>query len=429
MSARDEDNVDLAESTEKVDAINADFYGRFQFPWAPGAFDSPTDPCFETIMLNQSIGSWDHSTVPTNPRIWVAGCGTNQAVFTALRFPNGNILCTDLSLTSLQTSAAIARQLGISNLEFKQESINNSNYLAEFDYVICTGVIHHNADPRLPLAKLANALKGSGILELMVYNRYHRIETTAFQKAIRVFAGSERKANYSLEMQIAEKIIPAMNIQNSMAEFLENYKDCPESKLADALLQPVEYSYTVKSLEALAESCGLVLLTPCVNQFDMASRNLFWNMEFTDRDLQDRYDSLPDSQRWQITNYLLLERSPMLWFYLQRKDSGRKRKSEVQVSNEFLDQKFEKANTRKKVYIKSEQGNYLLSDRLRPCPSLHVDNLSSKIVALIAKQPRTTMRDVLNELGQETSFLLTNKLRLFLTTNAFPFLVATANGV
>ena len=242
MAITDEDNIGFAESIESTDSLNANFYGRFQFPWAPAAFDAPTDPEFETVMLNQSLGSWDHSLIPAYAKIWVAGCGTNQAVFTALRFPNATILATDLSTTYLDTSTITARQLGISNVEFRLESINHVNSENEFDYIICTGVIHHNANPQVSLARLSRALKPNGILELMVYNRYHRIETTAFQKAVRILAGTTSAANFEGEMQVAQEIIAGFNMPNRMVQFLENYKDCPESKLADSLLQPIEYS-------------------------------------------------------------------------------------------------------------------------------------------------------------------------------------------
>ena len=421
MITNDEDNIGFAESVESTDAINSDFYGRFQFPWAPTAFDTPTDPNFETIMLNQSVGSWDHSLIPTNPRIWVAGCGTNQAIFTALRFPNSTIVATDLSTRSLETSTNTAAHLGISNVEFRRESINNAAFEREFDYIICTGVIHHNADPKVPLAKLSSALKPDGILELMVYNRYHRIETTAFQKAIRIIAGTATETNFDSEMQIAQRIIAAFKMPNNMAQFLQNYKECPESRLADALLQPVEYSFTIPSLESLAASCNLRLLAPCINQFDIGSRNVLWNLEFEDDSLQTLYDSLSDSRRWEVSNYLMLERSPMLWFYLQRTDSKWENKSEKQLTNEFLQQTFAKSNTRKQVFIRSDDGTYVLSDRLRPYPGLHMDNLCSRILAVLTNEPGARIRDILEGLGVEAGFSLTNKLRLYLTTNAFPF--------
>ena len=424
MANNDEDNIGFARSIESTDSLNANFYGRFQFPWAPSAFDAAMDPEFETVMLNQSLGSWDHSLVPANPKIWVAGCGTNQAIFTALRFPNATILATDLSTTSLDTSAATARQLEISNVEFRRESINHVTSENEFDYVICTGVIHHNADPAVSLAQLSRALKPSGILELMVYNRYHRIETTAFQKAVRILAATTTEADFEGEMEVAQEIIAGFKMPNHMVQFLENYKECPEARLADSLLQPIEYSYTVRSLESLIGSCNLELLVPCINQFDVVNRSYLWNLEFDDSRLQARYDALSDSDRWTVSNYLMLEKSPMLWFYLQRTDSNRQRKSEKQLCEEFLEQKFRKSNTKKRVFIRSDDGKYVLNDRLRPYPGLHIDNLCSKIIASIDNQPGTRLGDVLVQLEVENRFSLINKLRLLLTTNAFPFLVS-----
>ncbi len=424
----DDFNLGLADSTEAVDAVNAKFYGRFPYPWAPMAFDSPMDPHFEMNMLNQSIGSWDHSVVPRSPTIWVAGCGTNQAVFTALRFPQARVLGSDLSTSSLEASEKSARQLGISNLKLKQQSINQTVHPDGFDYVICTGVIHHNADPQAALLKLAEALKPTGILELMVYNRYHRVMTIAFQKAIRTLGGrvGTAEVNFESELQIARGVIQGNKLNNTMAQLLELYKDCPEAMLADALLQPVEFHYTVESLEALAASCGLRFITPCLNQFDKAKQSFLWDMEFDDAALQSLYDSLPDSRRWQVSNHLMLEKSPMLWFYFEREDAGRERKTERGLCEEFLDRKFVKSETKKKVFVKTSAGDYAPGQRLPPYPGPHSDPLCRRILAEIAAQPTASMRGVLRRLELGENFSLVNRLRLMLTTSAFPYLTAVS---
>lgn len=424
MLRSDEENLSLVTSIDSVDAINAKFYERFQFPWAPMAFNSPTDPSFEAQMLDQSIGDWSHSVVTADPKIWVAGCGTNQAVYTALLFPRASILGSDLSFESLERTSATAKQIGVTNLRLKRESINNSAYQEEFDYIICTGVIHHNADPKAALSKLAGALRPGGIMELMVYNRYHRIGTTAFQKVIRIFGGQKAEVDFESEMAIARKIIDGLQVQNYMAQFLSSYKDSPEAKLADGLLQPVEYSFTIESFEALCASCGLELVAPCINQFDKAKGSFLWHVEFSDLVLQNLYDSLPDSLRWQISNHLLLERSPMLWFYLQRTDSGRQRKTEKQLCEEFLSGAFAKTGARKKTYVRMETGEYSLSPELAPYPGLHPDHTCHKIIEAVAAQPGAPMRDILKRLMIEPKFSIVNKLRQYLTTSAFPFLVA-----
>lgn len=420
--SNDDHNVVLATSTRLVDDLNARFYGRFQYPWAPMTFDCLSDPCFETVMLNQSIGDWNQTIIPRQPKIWVAGCGANQAVFIALRFPHATVIGSDLSANSLATASQSASQLKVTNLELRQESINQVPYQEEFDYIVCTGVIHHNANPEEPLEKLTRALKPSGILELMVYNRYHRITTTAFQKALRAFQDPSSEPAFESDLQVTRKIISSFKMNNSMGDYLEEIGQSVEPQLADSLLQPVEYSFTIESLEALSNACGLEYLAPCVTQFDKIADTFSWNLEFDDPLLQQQYESLPDSRRWQISNHLMLEKSPLLWFYLQRKDSGRARKSEQQVCDEFLNQRFVKSSTQKRTALRDARGDYNLSARSMPYPGRHPNNLCQRIVAEVDAWPSKTLREIFQRLEIANEFTLSNKLRLMLTTNAFPFL-------
>ena len=336
------------DSPQVADEANAQFYQRFPYPWPPMKFSYLSDPHFEAVMLNQGIGDWQQGTVPRSPRVWVAGCGTNQAIFTALRFPEGHIIGSDLSRSALDASATIAKELGITNLELKEESINQTTYAAEFDYIICTGVIHHNADPVQSLQKIAHALTPGGVLELMVYNEYHRVTIRAFQKAIGLLCSSGRmqKRNFEQELATARALVTAVPTESSLYDSLQEYQDCPEPMLADTLLQPIEHYYTVESMQALALACGLRLQAPCINAFDKASNTFAWNMDFADSALQHCYDQLSDTQRWQVTNYLKLNQSPMLWFYFQHTAYERNQKTEREMCEEFLATQFVRASTR-----------------------------------------------------------------------------------
>lgn len=212
-----------------------------------------------------------------------------------------------------------------------------------------------------------------------------------------------------------------------MAQSLEQYRDCSDSELADGLLQPVEYSFTVESFESLCAGSGLEFMAPCVNLYDKAASTFSWNMEFNDAELQDLYNFLPNLQRWQISNMLMLEKSPMLWFYLQRTNSGRPRKDEKQLCEEFLELQFTTCASRKKTYLRAGNGDYVSNGRLFPYPGTHPDEVCRRIVELVDAQPCVQMRDILGQLKPEVSFLLVNKLRLALTTNAFPFLIAAGH--
>lgn len=177
-------NLHSADSVAEVDSINKKFYGRFNFPWNPSMLAKYHDQELWVKTLNQELGYFDHTRVPEKPKIWVAGCGTNQAVITALKYPQSQVLGTDLSKQSLAAARSLAEQLNVTNVTLEERSLNEVEYDQEFDLVLCTGVIHHNFDPSSPLRSLYRALKKNGVLELFVYNYYHRITTTSFQKAI-----------------------------------------------------------------------------------------------------------------------------------------------------------------------------------------------------------------------------------------------------
>jgi len=417
-----EENRSLIDTVESVDALNARFYTRFPYPRPPVKFDRLVDPRLQVTMLNQDVGDWRHTTVPAEARIWVAGCGTNQAIFTAMRFPLATVLGSDTSTEALQVCARNAEQLGLANLRLRHESINSVEYRDEFDYIICTGVIHHNADPERALSRLSAALRAPGVLELMVYNRFHRIKTSAFQRAVRILTGCSGASDFEEDLRIARMLLDGFAESGSMRELLGPFRDAHESMLADALVQPVEQSFTVESLNALVEACGLQIILPCVNQFDEVRETFWWNMTFNQPALRERYDALPDVQRWQVTNLLCLESSPGLWFYVRRRTVDGARQSERDIVEGFLNTPFERTST--------QQQNYLLrgSDRYEPTPKTvaypaHPPHESVRAIWEAAR-PGVTMRDVFRSLGKEISFARANAARVLLTTTAFPHLRA-----
>lgn len=409
----------------EVDELNASFYGRFPFPWRPAKFDALLDADFQTVMLNQNLGDWQHRLMPERPRIWVAGCGTNQALIVALTFPKATVVGSDLSKESLALCAATARELGVENLDLRRESINEVSYSKQFDYIICTGVIHHNADPGATLRKLSAALQTDGILELMVYNRYERLPTTAFQKAVRMLAGADGAGDFEADILRARKIIRELRLTNFERLGQDSIDEYPECLLADLLIQPVENSYTMESLEQLAATAGLELLYPSCDLFDNPQASAAWNLSFSDPALQQAYYALPDLRRWQVTNQLLFARSPQLWFYLQLRDSGRRRKSEREICAEFLEQKFVRAGTVQRSHIRSGEV-YHLSPKQVAYPVTAPKGAARAIYDAVDGQ--RCMGELLTALGQATTFEHVNRVRLELTTTAHPYLRAVPEG-
>jgi SAM-dependent methyltransferase len=426
-SGADEDNRVLATSVGGVEDLLAKFYGRFPWPWLPMKFDYLVDPDFETYALNQDVGDYTHGTVPLRPAIWVAGCGTNQAINTALKFPNATVVGSDISEKSLEICARNSRDLGLSNLELRRESINNASYDGQFDHVICTGVIHHNADPQISLSRLSAALKPGGIMEMMVYNRYHRSVTSAFQKAMRIFGENRDAIDFESDLAIARKVAASLPVKSLLEKGFIMYMDLSESDFADLLIQPVEHSYTVDSLEEIAEGCGLEMLYPCISMYAKWLASNSWNIDFGDAELQQAYDALPDTRRWQVTNLLLHEKSPLLWFYLQRKDSPNKRKPEGVVCEEFLDATFAKAHTTQRSFLRGEGDRYRPGHNSLPYPMISPDESVKAIYERV--DGKTPMREIFEQLEIARTFQNVNNARIKLTTSAFPYCRAVSARV
>lgn len=409
-----------ARSSAFVDAAYREFYSMFPYPWPPMTFPQLEDPDFETVMLNQSIGDFDGRTIPVDADIWVAGCGTNQAVYTALRFPKARITGSDLSPASLDIAGRNARSLNLSNLTLRQESLNDIRYEADFDYIICTGVIDHSADPGRTLANIASAMRANAVLELMVYNRFHRTFNVAAQEAVKLLAQYAGDAqSYDREMSIAKALIRSEPLAAS--PHAQSLLTANDSLLADALLQPVEHTYTVQSLVALADECGLELMLPCPNQFDMVSRRT-WSLELNGKLLQEALKSMPDVSRWQIANLLLMDKSPMLWFYLRRRSAASQPRYEAQVNKEFLERRFVRASTQLYNFVRGPSDlQYRRASSPVPYPPKPSNTLIRDILAQATG--RRTMREILDALHVDvTSDRAVSDIRTETTTSRFPYL-------
>ena len=415
----DDENLVQAESITSVDEKVGEFYSRFPWPWNSSKFDTLQDPDFERTLVSQEVGDFSHTAVPRNASIWVAGCGTNQALLTALLFPNAKVLGTDLSTKSIDICAANAAELGVKNLELRLESINDAPYVEQFDYVVCTGVIHHTYEPAHALARLSRALKRDGLMELLVYNRFHRTITSSFQKAIRLMTQGLSSNDYA----VAKRLAAGFAIDNTMARFISRHRDWEESDFADLLINPVEHSYTVDSLADMAGGCNLELVRPCISLYaKYRAESIFWEMSFADPDIQRVYDAMPDLDRWRVSNLLMHEKSPMLWFYLRRQDSQAPRKSEQQLNDEFLRTTFERASTMQQSYIRGQDGHFRLSSRAIAHPASAPED-SVKPLHERFERPRV-MGEVFAELGLATDFGTVQRARIQLTTPAFPYLKA-----
>jgi SAM-dependent methyltransferase len=198
---------------------------------------------------------WPTVRPRSNQQILVAGCGTSQAARYALREPDARITAIDISETSLQHTRDLQEKYGLNNLRLRQLSILDVQELGQdFDQIVCTGVLHHFADPDLGLQSLRNVLKPEGAMQIMVYASYGRTGIYMMQAYCRLLG--IRPSH--LELQDLSTALNSLSEDHPLSHLLNKGKDFQHpDALADALLHPQERAYTVPQVYEWLERCGM----------------------------------------------------------------------------------------------------------------------------------------------------------------------------
>ena len=202
-----------------------------------------------------SLMLWPTEKQQTNREILVAGCGTSQAAIHALREPDARVTAIDISETSLRHTRDLQQQYSLQNLNLHRLAIEQVDELGQtFDQIVCTGVLHHLADPDTGLQALRNVLMPRGAMQLMVYAPYGRAGIYMMQDYCRLLGVGPTDQ----ELRDLGNVIGALSADHPITGVARRAKDFrnPDA-LADALLHPQDRAYTVPQLYAWLERCGL----------------------------------------------------------------------------------------------------------------------------------------------------------------------------
>ncbi len=198
---------------------------------------------------------WPHLPHRDDPTILVAGCGTSQAARYAVRYPNAKVIGIDVSPTSLDRTRRLADRHGLDHLDVHLLAIEEVAQLGlQFDHVVCTGVLHHLADPGAGLRALRSVLAPGGALVLMVYARYGRTGVEMIRDYGRLLGLSPAADDVS-ELVATLRELPTGHPLSHLLRRTPDFGD--RDALADALLNPRERSYSVPDVHHLLDSSGL----------------------------------------------------------------------------------------------------------------------------------------------------------------------------
>jgi SAM-dependent methyltransferase len=189
---------------------------------------------------------WPNKKYRADFDILVAGCGTWQAAKYAICHPAARVVGVDVSTTSLEHTERLKQKHNLNNLETRQVQIENVNQLDQrFDLIVCTGVLHHLADPDAGLRALGTVLKPDGAMYLMVYAPYGRAGVYMLQDYCRrlgIGTSPQEISDLVAVLKMLPSYHPLLAEQRGARDFLNG------DALADALLNPRDRSYSAPEL-------------------------------------------------------------------------------------------------------------------------------------------------------------------------------------
>jgi len=202
-------------------------------------------------------------------RALVAGGGTGDStIYLAeqLRGLGGEVVYLDLSAAAMAVARERARIRGLDNICWLNESILGlpGLGLGKFDYINCTGVLHHLESSEAGLAALAGVLKDDGVILLMLYGKYGRRSVYDMQELLRQYLPAD--LDVAGQIRMTRELLDCLPATNSFVRDLPTWKSeiskdgFGDSGLFDLLLHSQDRCFDVPALYELADSADMEIL-------------------------------------------------------------------------------------------------------------------------------------------------------------------------
>ncbi len=204
-----------------------------------------------------------------NFRVLIAGGGTgDSSTFLAeqLRDTDAEIIYLDISTASM---AIAKRRIEIRRLHKNIKFIHASLLdipklnLGKFDYINCSGVLHHLESPEDGLKSLRSALKDDGVMALMVYGKYGRTGVYEMQQLMRLINSDVKDARKKVELtkKVIAKLPEGNWFKANEKTFRGDIELFGDIGIYDLLLHSQDRAYTVSEIYEWVEKYGLNLIS------------------------------------------------------------------------------------------------------------------------------------------------------------------------
>lgn len=205
-----------------------DFYNQYNFP----NYKEDQNKYHILKMGNESyLKNIKKLTFPKK-KILDVGAGTCQfSIYFAIG-SNSHVFALDPAINSLNLGREFCENNNISNVHFINGSIFDNIFKREiFDFVMCSGSLHHTKDPYLAFQKSISYLKKNGYVLVGLYNSYARKHITNFflkylgNQFINMYDKVLKKKKFKQqESWIKDQYYNVLESTHSISEVLEWFK-------------------------------------------------------------------------------------------------------------------------------------------------------------------------------------------------------------
>lgn len=240
----------------------------------------------------KTVDIYDNGKRYENMDILVAGCGSGREIaFRLLEYRGAKVVGTDLSLTSLSYAK---RQLAKIGFEDKYEILQGdilelSTLDQKFDYICCSGVLHHMEDPLAGWKILKSLLRPNGTLRIAVYSQHARRSISLVRDYI-AKEGLEPTIKNIKDMRKYLKALPTNNPMKSCVTWRDFFS---LSECRDHLFHVQEHQFTLPRIKNILE------------ELNMEFKGFVFNTN--ERRLMYKHRFPNDSQMLDLDNWDLLE--------------------------------------------------------------------------------------------------------------------------
>jgi SAM-dependent methyltransferase len=189
--------------------------------------------------------------------ILVAGCGSMQAAAYAYVYPNARVVGLDISQTCLDHNEFLQRKHDLKNLTLRQLPVEQAGSLeANFDFVVCYGLLHQLVDPVAGLRALGQALRQDGVIEIRAHGKYARFGVTLLQELFRVMGVEQNAAGLQTVRDVLATLPPNHPVQPFLRQATQEL--ATDEGLVNTFLSPRDRPFSSAECLELVEQAGLV---------------------------------------------------------------------------------------------------------------------------------------------------------------------------